>query len=167
MIKRWLPLAVLAVIAVVAYVIVTWPSDEEAIRSRLDGVVATLRVDALANDRALRAARVENAFPHLFVVNAVAKIPEAGTSIANREELTAVAIAASEPYTRIEPQLQDVKISVQPGKVRAEAKVIASVTLRKRTEPSRTERRAVTLALEKEDGEWKIAQIAVEPKAER
>ena len=78
-----------------------------------------------------------------------------------------MAIAAGEAYARIKLRLEDVKIAIEPAKTRAEAKTIATLSLLGRTGPPRIERRAVKATLEKADGEWKIAAVAVEPKADR
>lgn len=158
--------AALALVAVAAvYVIFIRKTDEDRIRAQLKALCEAVHEDEGENEL-LRAARIEKAFPHLFTKEVDLHIPEIREGRRPRSELATLAVGAGHMATKIELRFSDLRIEIDRPMQRSWAMATATAVGTLRNGGGHMESRAVVMRFDKEEEEWRIANIAL-PDAEQ
>lgn len=151
--------AVLVGIAVV-YVVFIRKTDEDRIRAQLRALSAAVR-EAEGENQILRAARIEREFPHIFTKEVTLHVPMLPEGRTPRHELATLAIGAAKKASKIELRWSDVRVEVDRPMARAFVTGAATGAATRRDGGDHLESRSVTLRFEREEDEWRIADVAV------
>ncbi|XXX74391.1 nuclear transport factor 2 family protein [Sorangium sp. So ce134] len=163
--KRWLPLGLIALGAVLAAVaLLLSPSEEDRIRDRLAQLAAAVRIDDGERNPLVRHGRVRKEFAEIFTKEASARVVEIGDRLSGRDDLAAAATQAAVVYQTADVSFGDTEIQVDPAGMTAEVTATATVTGARHGQPARRDELPVALRLEKVDGDWKIVSAIVHPR---
>ncbi|KYG10651.1 hypothetical protein BE21_10760 [Sorangium cellulosum] len=163
--KRWLPLGLIALGAVLAAVaLLLSPSDEDRIRDRLAQLADAVRIDDGERNPLVRHGRVRKEFAEIFTKEASARVVEISDRLSGRDELAAAATQAAVVYQTADVSFGDTEIQVDRAGMTAEVTATATVTGAQHGQPARRDELPVALRLEKVDGDWKIVSATVHPR---
>ncbi|APR81709.1 Hypothetical protein A7982_07058 [Minicystis rosea] len=157
--QTWAAAVVLVGIAAV-YVLFFRKTDEDRILEKLGALSTAVREDEGEN-LALRAARIERAFPHLFTKEVDLHIPDVAEGRNARTDLIPLAAGAAADESKLELRFSRAHVEVdrpaQRGWVMADAILLGTG----RDGTGHRESRPLALRFDMEDGEWKIADVAL------
>jgi hypothetical protein len=161
--QTWL--AVLSLIGVAAiYVLFIRKTDEDRIRGQLAALGAAVQEDE-GDNLLLRAARIERQFPHLFLKEVELHVPDVSEGRRARRDLATYAAGSGKLATRIELRFSSVHVELEraaQGTQRAWVTADATVAATLREGGARRETRPLSLRFEKDEEEWKIADVALQ-----
>ncbi len=163
--KRRLALAGVALgLGLVAWAVLSRPSDQELITARLRALEAAVAVDGQENV-VFRTSRLNQAFEEIFVQDVTVRIPELTSLARGRGALAGVAAKSGTYFNSAQVTFTDLDIDVDPK--RESAQVGARVVL-DAVEGDRRRRddRRVSLRFTRPDGDWLIDAITVTPKSD-
>jgi hypothetical protein len=156
--RLWIAAAV-AIAAALVYTFFFRRSDEGQIRRQLRALAEAVRVEEGAGNPVFRAARLKDAYAHLFTPRVEVDVPELSREAMRREELVGATIAAEAPYQVVSLEFTGVRVEIDERTASARVTGAAAVTGVEGGQ-RRLEKRDFSMRFEKADGEWRVAAVA-------
>ncbi len=159
--KRGLPFLGIALgAALIGHALFFSKTEEERVRLRLDELATSVGWKGTSESASLRGARLRKVFGLLFSKDVALAIPELGAVEQGRAALVELALATPEEFTSLEVDLGALRIHLDESKEHALAVGDAHLTGERRSGPRSTDDRAISIRLDRIEGEWIIVNIA-------
>jgi SnoaL-like domain len=160
--RRLWTAAAVAVAAALVYVYFFRQSDEGRIRRQLRALSEAVRVEDGAGNPVFRAARLKDAYAHVFTPRVEVDVPELSREPMRREELVSGTLSVEAPFQAASLDFTSVRVDIDERT--ASARVTgAAAFVGVEGGQKRVEKRDFSMRFEKADGEWRIAAVSAMP----